>query len=228
LSSIRQAGEEVRVRIWDLPVRLFHWLIVVLFAFSWWTAENDHLDWHFLSGYTMLGLLLFRVYWGFVGGGTARFSRFVKGPRSSIAYAGQLFARPSKSSLGHNPIGGWSVLAMLLLLFVQVGLGLFAIDVDGVEGGPLDNLVTFETARRMSHLHGFVFNILLAVIGLHVAAILFYLLYKRQNLIAAMIDGHKRVSGEISEDIRFVSLWWALPGLLVAGLVVLWIVFGHF
>ncbi len=221
-------GEEVRVRIWDLPVRLFHWVMVALFAFSWWTAENDHLDWHFLSGYANLGLLLFRVYWGVVGSTTARFASFVKGPRALLSYARQLLARPGKISLGHNPMGGWSVLAMLLLLLTQVGLGLFAIDVDGVEGGPLSNLVSFETARRMSSLHGLLFNILLIVVGLHVAAILFYLFYKRENLIVAMLNGRKRVAGDVAQEMRFVSLWWALPGLAVACLLVLWVVYGHF
>ncbi len=226
--SGRRSAEEARVRVWDLPVRLFHWLIVILFAFSWWTADNDHLDWHFVSGYTILGLLLFRVYWGFVGSGTARFAGFVKGPKAVLGYASQLFARPGKISLGHNPMGGWSVLAMLALLILQVGLGLFAIDVDGVEGGPLDNLVSFETARRMSHFHGLVFNILLGLIGLHVVVVLFYLVFKRENLIAAMIGGHKRAARETTEYIRFVPLWWALPGLIAAVLLVLWVVYGHF
>jgi cytochrome b len=120
------------------------------------------------------------------------------------------------------------VLAMILLLLTQTVLGLFAIDVDGIVGGPLDSLVSFDTAREMSALHGRVFNILLIIIGLHLAAVVFYLLYKRDNLVAAMIGGHKRVSAATEEQIRFVSLWWALPGVIAAGLLVLWIVFGHF
>ncbi len=225
--SSRQ-GNEARVRIWDLPVRLFHWLIVVLFAFSWWTAETDRLDWHFISGYAILALLVFRIYWGVVGSTTARFATFVKGPASLLAYGARLFERPGKLTLGHNPMGGWSVLAMLLLLVVQVVLGLFACDVDGLNAGPLDTLVSFDTGRRAAGLHGRVFNILLALIALHVVVVLFYLVYKRENLIAAMIGGYKSGHEAAERALRFVPLWWTIPGLAAGGLLVLWLAYGHF
>jgi cytochrome b len=220
---------EVPVRVWDLPTRLFHWLIVVLFGFSWWTAENDHLDWHMLSGYAVLVLVLFRVYWGFAGSGTARLARFLKGPRAVFAYAGGLFERRARATRGHNPMGGWSVVLLIVLLLLQTVLGLFAIDVDGVNAGPLDNLVSFETGRWFSHQHGKVFNLLLIFSGLHVAAVLFYWFYKRDNLISAMITGSKRLAAaDARPELAFVRLWWALPGLLAAGLLVAWIVLGRF
>src|SRR3954466_14244874 len=105
-----------RVRVWDLPTRLGHWLMVAGFALSWWTAESGRLEWHRWSGYALLGLVVFRLYWGFFGGSTARFGNFVRGPRAMLDYAcGRLAPAP-----GHNPLGALSVLALLALLLVQV------------------------------------------------------------------------------------------------------------
>lgn len=229
IPPISDPSRKVRVRVWDLPTRLFHWLIVILFAFSWWTAEYDHLDWHMLSGYAILVLVLFRIYWGFVGSSTARFASFLKPPRTLLAYAVRLFERSGHATHGHNPMGGWSVVALVFLLLLQTVLGLFAIDVDGVSAGPLDTLVSFDTGRWFSHQHGRLFNILLVFSGLHVAAILFYWVYKRENLISAMITGSKHLAeGHAGPDFRLVRLWWAVPGLVVAGLLVAWVVLGRF
>ncbi len=229
-----RTGEGARVRIWDLPTRLFHWLIVILFAFSWWTAENDQLDWHMLSGYAILGLILFRIYWGFVGSTTARFGTFLKGPKTFLIYAVTLFSGSGKGSVGHdpmrghNPMGGWSVLVMLILLLTQTVLGLFAIDVDGVNSGPLDHYVSFEAGRQIAGLHALVFDLLLVLIGLHLAAILFYVVYRRDNLLGAMIGGRKRLVGdERATGLHFAPLWWALPGIIAAGLAVALVVRGH-
>lgn len=219
---------EVPVRVWDLPTRLFHWLIVALFTFSWWSAENDRLDWHLLSGYAILALVLFRIYWGFVGSRTARFASFLKGPSEFLAYSARLFERSGQATPGHNPMGGWSVVAFIVLLLLQTGLGLFAIDVDGLNAGPLDHLVSFEMGRRIAGLHDKVFNLLLILIGLHAVAIVFYGIYKRENLIAAMVTGLKRMPRARAPEIHIASLWWVIPGLLAAGLIVAWIVIGHF
>jgi cytochrome b len=221
--------EKRPVRVWDLPTRLFHWLIVALFGFSWWTIENDHLDWHKLSGYGILTLVLFRVYWGVFGSTTARFADFIHTPRSVAAYFASLIRRSGRVVFGHNPMGGWSVLMLLFLLLVQSVLGLFAVDIDGLDPGPLGNFVSFETGRRVAHWHGRVFNLLLLLSTLHIAVVLFYLFFKRQNLIAAMIIGTKRVgTGIVPPPLRFVPWWWALPGLAGAGGIVAWIVFGRF
>jgi cytochrome b len=224
----RKSEPGIPVRVWDLPTRLFHWLLVALFAFSWWTAETERLDWHMLSGYGILALVLFRVYWGFTGSATARFVNFLKGPRAFLAYLARLFERQGTPTVGHNPMGGWSVAAFILLLLLQTGLGLFAIDVDGLNSGPLNILVSFETGRRIAGLHDRVFNLLLIVIGLHLAAMLFYGLYKRENLTAAMITGLKRLPRPAHPAVRFVPSWRAIPGLIGAGLIVAWLVLGHF
>jgi cytochrome b len=178
---------------WDLPVRLFHWLIVLLIGFSWWSAEQRLLDWHRYSGYAVLTLILFRLAWGFGGSATARFSNFVRGPSAVGSYMRRdMFSRAKPVTIGHNPVGGWSVVAMLVAMLAQTLLGLVAVDVDGIESGPLSAWVSFETGRLASNLHGIVFNILLALIALHVGAILFYLLRKRANLVRPMWFGQGR------------------------------------
>ena len=142
----------VRIKVWDAPIRLFHWLIVILIALAWWTAENDQMLWHKRLGYSIAGLLLFRLYWGVVGASTARFSNFVKGPLEVVRYAGGLFKRPSDAGPpGHNPMGGWSVVALLGLMSAIVGFGLFSVDVDGEESGPFADRVSFDTGRLAAH-----------------------------------------------------------------------------
>lgn len=174
------------VSVWDLPTRLFHWLLVGLFAFSWWSAESHAMDWHRLSGVTLLGLLLFRLIWGLIGGSTARFANFVRSPAALHAYLRGPRQAPTP---GHNPVGGYSVVIMLALLFAQVGSGLFAVDTDGLESGPLSYLVSFEAGRQAAELHEAAFNLLLAVIGLHVLAIAFYLVVRKRNLVRPMVTG---------------------------------------
>ncbi len=179
----------VPVRVWDGPTRLSHWAVAALFGFSWWSARSGHLDYHRWSGLTLLGVLALRVVWGFVGSGTAKFAHFVKGPRTVWRYVrGQLDSRPP----GHNPLGALSVLAMLALLAAQVGLGLFSVDVDGLESGPLSDRVSFETGRLCARLHGLGFNLLLTLVGIHLLAVLAHLLIKRDNLIVPMITGWKK------------------------------------
>jgi len=188
------AGEATSVRVWDLPVRLVHWVIVVLMAVSWSTAEYDWIEWHKVSGYSMLAVVSFRLYWGFRGSTTARFKQFVRGPAAVVRHARSLFSRPERTAeLGHSPLGGWNVIAMLLLLLVQVCLGLFAIDVYGIESGPLADWVSFDTGRRIARLHQSVFNLLCVFVSLHVVAILGYLFFRRENLILPMVTGVKRV-----------------------------------
>src|SRR5690606_7310394 len=150
-----------KIKIWDLPIRIFHWLLPLLLGFSWYSAENRLMDWHRYSGYGILGLLSFRLCWGLWGSHTARFSSFVKSPARVFAYARGGGQGPSGFA-GHNPLGGWSVVALLLVLAAQVGSGLFAVDVDGLESGPLSYLVSFDGGRWLANVHGVSFNILLA------------------------------------------------------------------
>jgi cytochrome b len=216
-----------RIRIWDAPTRLFHWALVLLIATLWWTGEQRTLDWHRLAGYGVLGLLLFRLAWGFAGSTTARFSSFVAGPRRVARYVRHdMFRKTSAGHPGHNPLGGWSVVVMLVLLSVQIALGMVAVDVDGIESGPFSYLMSFEAGRQAAELHHLLFNLLLAVIALHVLASLFYLLYRREDLIRPMIFGSRPWKGE-EPALTHAPLWRGLivvaaSGLLVWGLIQLY------
>jgi cytochrome b len=132
-------------------------------------------------------VLGFRIFWGFFGGSTARFSAFVRGPGAVVAYLRGAFA----PGPGHNPLGALSVVALLLLLIAQIALGLFAIDVDGIESGPLSHLVSFEGGRAAADWHEGVFELLKWLIALHVVAVFFYLFARKQNLIGAMLSGKR-------------------------------------
>jgi cytochrome b len=204
------------VRVWDLPVRLTHWLFVACIAISWWTAEERQMEWHRYSGYVLLGLLVFRVYWGFAGSSTARFSDFVRGPRKIVEYLRT--PRTERAIPGHNPLGGWSVIVMLTLMALQVGIGLFVSDVDGLESGPLSHLVSFDTSRTLAELHETLFNVLLTFIALHVGAVFFYLLYLRDNLIAAMVSGRR--PHPTLQGMSAVPAWRIIPGIALAVTVV--------
>jgi cytochrome b len=203
-----------KVRIWDLPIRVFHWAIVILIPALWWTHEIERLDLHILLGEIMLGLVLFRLIWGLIGSSTARFAGFLRGPGSVLLY---LRGRAA-ASFGHNPLGGWSAFAMLLLLATQIGLGLFVSDEDGLNTGPLSHFVDYDSARTLAHRHETLFYILLGIIALHVAAILYYLLVKRDNLIAPMVTGYRAVP-ESGEAMIGAPLWrFLVAAALAAGL----------
>lgn len=205
--------------VWDVPIRLFHWMIVVLLAFSWWSAENGEMQWHYYSGLTICGLLIFRLLWGIIGTSTARFTQFIKGPGHVLAYVRG--TGRTGASAGHNPLGSWSVIALLLALSLQVGTGLFSVDVDGLESGPLSYMVDFEQGRSMAKLHEAAFNALLILVALHVAAILFYLVFRRTNLITAMITGMQTSS--LDRGATRVSAWRLIPAIAVAGALAWWI-----
>lgn len=208
----------VHARIWDAPIRLFHWLLVALLALSWWSGEQHEMEWHRASGYGILALLVFRLYWGFFGGRTARFTQFVRGPRTALTYIRSLGKGAYGGAPGHNPIGGWSVLLMLATLATMVVAGLFAVDVDGLESGPLADYVTFDQGRAAADIHGFVFNLLLALVALHVLAILVYHIGLRHNLIGPMIHGRRPVEGDEPVEPLGVSPRKALLGVLIAAI----------
>lgn len=189
--------------VWDLPLRLFHWLLVLSLAASWYTAENSEEFvvvgenvWsytliHFWLGYWALGMILFRVIWGFVGPRHARFANFVTGPGKFGRYLGTFLRRDSPPAVGHNPMGAWVVLLMLLMVGAQAVTGLFLIDNTEIFLAPFNPSVDPETAGKLLSFHELNFDVLLWVVGLHVAAIVFYRFYKNQHLVGAMITGRK-------------------------------------
>ena len=211
------AGARTRVRVWDGFTRLTHWLLVVLMSVSWWTARHHHMDYHRYSGYGLLGVLIFRLYWGVFGSTTARFAHFVKGPRSIWLY---LRSKAEHMAPGHNPLGALSVLALIGLLLAQVTLGLFSVDVDGIESGPLSHWVSFEVGRECSRLHQLGFVVLKAFIVVHIAAVVFYWIFKRDNLLWSMITGLKDWRHGTLPHIEFASAWRALFGIALAAVFV--------
>ncbi len=190
-------SENKKVRIWDLPLRLFHWSLATLVAVSLYTGITGgfkEMDYHMLSGYGILALVLFRIIWGFVGGHYARFTQFIR-PASIIAYAKQLPARPGIITSGHNPLGALSVIALLLSLGVQATTGLFANDDIFLEG-PLAHLVSRDVSNQLSTVHHYNAELLYVLIGLHLTAIAVYELYKGHRLLLPMITGKKNVKGD--------------------------------
>lgn len=211
-----------RMKVWDLPVRLFHWAIVVLIFCSWATQEWNRMEWHVWSGYTILTLLLFRIVWGFIGSDTARFARFLRSPMAALRHLARIHRREADSEIGHNAAGGWMVLVMLALIGVQAGTGLFAND-DANTEGPLMHLVDKDRSDWLSHIHSLNFKLIEAVIVLHVLAVAGYALLKRQNLVRPMVTGTKLMPGEAAAP-RLVSPIWAVVTLAVAAGAVAWVV----
>ena len=193
--ATEQAPTPSTQKVWDLPTRLVHWSLVAFIALSWWSVENKRMDIHYWSGLILLGLLVFRLYWGFAGPETARFAQFIKGPRAVAGYLSKLFKPDYRASFGHNPLGALSVVALLLAVAVQVGLGLFASDTDYISAGPLNRLIKDnDLIETITDWHEDFFNVLLAVIGLHLVAIAFYLVVKRINLVGPMLTGRRKAA----------------------------------
>ena len=212
--------------VWDLPTRLFHWLLVCLIGFSWWSVHNDHTDWHIWSGIAILTLLIFRLLWGFFGSSTARFANFIQGPRHVVDYL-----RGKWIGTGHSPLGALSVVAMLVAVTVQVSLGLISEDDDGLFFGPLASLVSPGISDKARDIHEEWFEyVIVPLIALHIAAILFYRL-RGKALTKAMITGKAEL--DPSEQPMRPAKWWvALICVAIAFGIARWVVagappFGH-
>src|SRR5512142_588319 len=143
-----QRSDNLTIKIWDLPTRLFHWSLLALIAACWWTSgEDGDIDWHMLCGYAVLALLLFRLVWGVLGSTTARFASFIASPRKVLGYFADARANTLPPHLGHNPAGGWMVVLMLVLLLGIAGSGLFANDDIMSEG-----LLAHHVSERLSDM----------------------------------------------------------------------------
>jgi len=179
-----------RIRVWDLPTRIFHWALVALAVFSFTTGKigGDWMAWHLRSGYAVLTLLLFRLLWGLVGSTTSRFAHFVRGPRAAIAHARNLLATGTAVAFGHNPLGGWMILLMLAAFLLQAVSGLFSDDEIATQG-PLAAKVSNAMVSRMSALHSYNEWVLVGLAALHLAAIATYTFVLRAPLVGAMVHG---------------------------------------
>ena len=210
-----------RTPLWDGPTRFAHWALAALILTAWLTAGKQMMI-HRWSGYGVLGLMVFRLWWGVAGGSTARFASFLVGPGRTLAYVTKLPGREPGETAGHNPLGAWSVVAMIALIIVQAGLGLVSVDVDGIESGPLSDKVSFDLGRECAHWHELTFRLLQGLVVLHLAAIAFYALWKRESLVGAMIVGGRRFRGVVT-PLAKAPLWRLVVGILLCA-VSIWLI----
>lgn len=183
------------VRVWDLPTRLFHWTLALCVVFSVVSAKigGNAMIWHFRSGYVVLTLLAFRILWGLVGGRWSRFASFVYAPSSILRYLRGQSRADEHHDVGHNPLGAFSVFALLAVLVAQVGSGLVADD-DLGNTGPLIRFVSGATSSLMTGWHkNWGQWLILTLVALHIGAIVFYLVRKQQNLVRPMLTGDKHL-----------------------------------
>lgn len=187
-----------RVRVWDLPTRLFHWLLVGLMFCAWASFEfsgvvgDTTMLWHRWNGYAILVLVIWRVLWGIVGSPASKFQHFLVWPWHAARYGLDLIRGRERHYLGHNPLGSYMIVALLLLVGAQGTLGLFATEHNFVAWGPLSNLVDGETTEALTKWHAWMFeNVILIFIGAHVAANVLHRLVKKDQLIEAMVIGSK-------------------------------------
>ncbi len=220
--AMAEERREQRRLVWDLPVRLFHWLLVLTLIASYVTAKIgfDTMQLHMYIGYWTIGLLVFRILWGFVGPKHARFASFLRGPTGIWRYAKALGAGTMIETAGHNPLGGLSVILLLALVAFQAFTGLFATD-DIIWTGPYNGAVSSEWATNLTHWHHVNFNIILAAVALHLLAIAFYFLVKKQNLVGAMVHGKKYVAE--NDAITKSEIVRAIIVIVIAAALVYWL-----
>ncbi len=207
--SIDESTAKEEYRVWDLPVRVFHWALVlaIIAAFVTNRLGVAYFTYHVWCGYAVLVLILFRVLWGLVGTKHARFATFVRGPRSTIRYAAELIRGRDEPHAGHNPLGAWMIVTLLGLLGSQALLGLFADD-EIFNTGPLSGYVTHDTSLRLTSLHRIVFYWIVAAIAIHVLAVVAHAVFKQENLVQAMLTGHKSAPSATRHDHIHTSRTW--------------------
>lgn len=230
-SEVRMHGRNVRrsILVWDLPTRLFKWLLVLFVAMAF-LASSMHphallFAVHVIAGYAVGLLLLFRLAWGLIGGSEARFSSFVRGPAAVREHARALLRLAPEETAGHNPLGGWMILLMLGTLGLIVATGLLT---EGATGGAgvLSSLLPPDLIGPLGWLHGTLGFAIIWLAGLHVAGVLVESLLLRENLVRAMITGRKRVRSPALADARAAPSWRALPLLLLLALLGAWMIAG--
>lgn len=187
-------------KIWDPVTRLWHWVLALVVIVNWVFGQFMSFDtvvWHFYLGYSVLGLLAFRILWGIVGPQPVRWKSLFPGPRDIVSYLSKISLREPSGTPGHNPVGSLSVLALIFALLGQGVTGLFIESDDFFESGPLVGYVSEAVVNRMTWLHHQFAKVLLVLVVLHLAAIVFYWIWKRENLVKPMITGWKWVRVDV-------------------------------
>lgn len=209
------------MRIWDAPIRLFHWVLVALVITSWVSVEFSYMRVHMLSGQAILALLIFRLVWGFIGSDTARFSQFLRSPIAAIQHLMHFTRREPDTQIGHNEAGGWMVVGVLLLLLAQVLTGLFLNNEESFIEGPLSHLVGSAWGAWALKQHNLLFNGIVLVVILHVLAIIGYAVVKRHDLVRPMITGKKRLPAATPAPTMGNS--WLAAAILAVAVALVWL-----
>jgi cytochrome b len=222
--SIEQQNKNLKV--WDLPVRIFHWTLVLAIIGSYvsYRAGIEYFIYHLWCGYTVVVLVSFRIVWGVIGTYHARFWNFVRGPIDTLRYGADLLRGKDARYLGHNPLGAIMVIVLLLGLLVQGITGLFGND-EILNFGPLYGYVSNELSLDLTSLHRSLFYWIMAAVAIHVLAVLGHRVFKKEKLVSAMFTGHKpAVPGNTAIQIRSSRLWLALAVLALVIGVLVWFV----
>jgi cytochrome b len=196
------------VLVWDLPIRLFHWLVVALVLAAYVTWRLNWMDWHVRIGEALLALVIFRVLWGCFGSETARFRGFLASPVAAFRHLHHVFRREPDLRVGHNPAGGWMVLLLLVLLLGETLSGLY-VNNDIADEGPLTEHVPASVANAIMALHSILWDALLVAIAVHVLVIALYAVVKGHHLLRPMLTGRKSLPTHIPAP-RLVPAAWAL------------------
>lgn len=204
------------VLVWDLPTRLFHWLIVVLVAAAYVTERLNWMDWHALTGEAVLALVFFRLLWGLFGSETARFRSFLASPAVAARHLHHMFRREPDLQVGHNPAGGWMVMLLLAFLLGETLSGLY-VNNDVADEGPFTAWLPAWIANAITALHTILWDLLVAAMALHVLAIALYAAAKGHNLLRPMLTGRKFMPASVREP-RLASMGLALLLLVGAGI----------
>ena len=211
---------EIVVPVWDPFLRIFHWGLVLLFVVAYVSGSRPaYYRIHLASGAAILGLVIFRLIWGFLGPRPARFADFLRGPRAVIAHLRELVGGRHRAVPGHNPIGGWAVMVILLLVLVEVFSGLFASTFD--YDGPLARLVPDAWAAALADVHMLNLNLLLAILLVHLAGVAITSALGHENLVASMIHGRKQLPARTLATDSGIA-WWRGPVAIFSAAIFVW------
>lgn len=214
------------LKVWDLPVRLFHWSLVILFivAYATNTLGTDYFIYHLWSGYAIIVLVSFRILWGLVGTYHARFLNFVRNPIATAKYGFSVLKRKDKHYAGHNPLGAVMVIVLLVTILVQAATGLFSND-EIFNLGPLYGYISNELSLQLTSLHRQLFYWILGAVVVHILAVFAHVFFKRENIIKAMFNGKKTAIDFIDKkSIGSSRIWLAIIIVAALSLALAWII----
>lgn len=215
------------LKVWDLPLRLFHWSLVILFIAAYATNAlgTNYFTYHLWSGYAIIVLVSFRILWGLVGTYHARFFNFVRNPIATAKYALSVLKRKDKHYAGHNPLGAVMVVVLLATILTQAVSGLFGND-EIFNLGPLYGYVSNELSLQLTSLHRKLFYWILGAVVVHILAVLVHVFFKRENIIKAMFTGKKTARDFIDKkSINSSRTWLAGAIVILLSLALAWVIY---